>query len=128
MGSKIYILEILNHLQHRPYIEYITGFSLVHFFKVWNQKDGRLDAHLTDTSVDLTDSLQGSVPGAILISADDHQLTVINQSKPENPTKSGIGDFSVGSDLLIIQPQEIKKDTDIPSSTEELYDFTVYPH
>ncbi|MBB6271272.1 hypothetical protein HDF26_001699 [Pedobacter cryoconitis] len=128
MGSKIYILEILNHLQHQPYIEYITGFSLVHFFKVWNQKEGRFDAQLIDTSIDLTDSLQGSVAGAILIPADDHQLKVIREHKPEEPVKSGIGDFSIGSDLLVLQSPETSTVAGNPVVKEELYDFTIYPH
>ncbi|WP_316815114.1 hypothetical protein [Pedobacter nyackensis] len=128
MGSKLYVMEVLNYLQQQAYIDYITGFSLIHFYKVWNREEGIFHAQITDTAITATDSLQGSVPGAILISADDHQLTVIDQTLPVEPTKSGIGDFSIGSDLLIIQPPGSGKKTTKETSTSEeaLYDFTVY--
>ena len=128
IGSEIFVSEILNYLQNRDYIEYITGFSLVHFYKVFNKVDKRFRAQVTDTSVHKIDSIKGSVPGAILIPAEEHLLTVIHQSVPEDAQKSGIGQFVIGSSLLVNQSAnaEVIEVNNALQLSDELYDFTVY--
>lgn len=126
MGAELYVLEVFNYLQHLPYVDYITGFSLVHFFKLWNREEEKFHAQVTDTSVDQRESLKGSVPGAILISAAEHQFKVISETKNLDPVRSGIGDFLIGSDLLILDPPEKKKKKNLSAPAEDLYDFTVY--
>jgi len=127
IGSKIYVSEILNYLQQRDYIAYITGFSLIHFYKTWNKEDDSYHAKITDTSVDKIDSLKGSIPGAILIPAEEHLLTVIDKPMPYEAKESGIGEFSVGSGLLINQSKAKEtKATGALQPPEDLYDFTVY--
>lgn len=127
MGAELYVLEISNYLQHQPYVDYITGFSLIHFFKIWNREKEEFHAQITDTAADHRDTLKGSVPGAILISAEEHQFTVITEALPAEPVRSGIKDFLIGSDLLIMEPPAKKQQKNKPSALpEELYDFTVY--
>ncbi len=128
IGTGIYVAEILNYLQNREYIEYITGFSLVHFYKVMNKINKRLHAQVTDTSVSNVHTIKGSIPGAILISAEDHLLTVIDQPAPAAAEPSGIGRFTIGSGLLVNQSagnEGREASTTVQLSTE-LYDFTIY--
>jgi hypothetical protein len=128
IGAEIFVSEMVSYLQNREYIEYITGFSLVHFYKVLNKIDKRVHAQITDTSVNKIDGIKGSVPGAILIPASAHLLTVIDQPVPENAQSSGIGQFMIGSGLLVSRPvskEEIEVSNTVQLS-DELYDFTVY--
>ncbi|WP_158800353.1 hypothetical protein [Pedobacter sp. L105] len=127
IGSKIYVSEILNYLQHRSYIDYITGFSMIHFYKVWDKREENWYAQIRDTSVSPTDYLRGSTQGAILIAADTHLLTVTETPSPEEAEKSGIGDFSIGSGLLINPPPAAETpDQDTTPLPDELYDFIVF--
>lgn len=128
IGSKIYVSEILNYLQNKPYIDYITGFSLLHFYKIWNKVKEDFDACISDTAVDLTDSLKGSIPGAILISAEEHLLSVTDTATPLEPDRSGIERFSIGSDLLINHETGKEKKMTKPEVRQpaNLYNFTVY--
>jgi hypothetical protein len=128
IGAELFVAEILNYLQNREYIEYITGFSLVHFYKVMNKIDKRLHAQVTDTSVNKVESIKGSVPGAILIPADEHLLTVIDQPVPEDAHRSGIGQFTIGGGLLVnlSADNEGNEANNTVQLSEELYDFTVY--
>lgn len=128
IGAEIFVAEILNYLQNREYIEYITGFSLVHFYKVMNKIDKRLDAQITDTSLHKVDSIKGATPGAILVPADEHLLTVIDEPVPVDAQRSGIGQFTIGSGLLVnLSPDNEGVETNnrlqLPA---ELYDFTIY--
>lgn len=126
MGAELYVLAILNHLQNLPYVDYITEFSLIHFFSMWDRKDKSFHAEIIDTSIHQKKSLKGSVPGAILISANEHQLTVISETKNEKPVNSGIGDFLIGSDLLIFEQKNNNARKKALPPAEGLQDFTVY--
>lgn len=128
IGGGIYTSELLNYLQQRTYIDYITAFSLIHFYQVYDPTEKTFHARVTDTAVDKTAFIKGSVPGAILVPVEEHLLTVIGQPLPGKAVRAGIGEFSIGSGLLVNRPFGAAGagEKAAPHQDDELYDITIF--
>jgi hypothetical protein len=101
IGTRVYLSGLLAWLKNLPYIETITGFSVVHFFREKDPTTGALRAAVIDSAVDQVDFVQGSVPEAVLIPSDHHLITVMNDWEYQEPLQKGIRDFLIGHELLI---------------------------
>jgi len=97
----LYPSEILNFIKKCPYVSYVTGFTVLHFYKAYNRDSGIFEARLADSSPMKIRFLKGSSPDAILISADQHNITVLTDQQYSKPPKTGIGGLVIGNELLI---------------------------
>ncbi|HTI07995.1 MAG TPA: hypothetical protein VL832_05550 [Puia sp.] len=100
IGGKIYITDILNAIRNLPYISYVTGFSVAHFFKVQDIYTGKYKAKLIDSSRQPVESICGSIPGAVLIPVQQHWINVLNHKGYISPPPFGIGNLSVGDEFF----------------------------
>jgi hypothetical protein len=100
IGGKIYITDILNAIRNLPYISYVTGFSVAHFFKVQDIYTGKYKAELIDSSRQPVESICGSIPGAVLIPVQQHWINVLNHKGYISPPPFGIGNLSVGDEFF----------------------------
>lgn len=88
--------EILNFIESRPYVEFVTGFSVLQLVEV----QGRYK--IIDTAViQKINDLRTISAYAILTSAPEHQISIIHNKKPAKSKISGIGDLSVEADFVI---------------------------
>ena len=102
IGADLYLSELMAYIKKRPYVAEVTAFSLIHFFELKDPITGELKATCTDTARTPMNRLAGSVREAILIPSDQHLITVLEEPAFLEPQSSGIGDFILGRELLIM--------------------------
>jgi len=100
IGGQIYIADILNCIKNLPYISYVTGFSVAHFFRKQDINTGGYDAKMIDSSRHAVVSISGSIPGAVLIPAEQHLITVLNRAGYLPPPPFGIGSLLIGEEFF----------------------------
>lgn len=95
-GNSLFESRIMSFVESRPYIDFVTGFSVV---KTWDD----------DNIMDMNDSaregnreeLKPVYPWSILVSADSHDLAVIRKETYLKPEARGISNMLLGSDFII---------------------------
>lgn len=127
MEAKVYISEILNFIKKCPYVVHVTSFSVLHFYKIYDEQTGRYEAKVVDSAIQKIDFLKGSLPGSILISAPEHEIHVLPEKKYLKPEESGIGALVIGEELLVANENLAGKKENMGADTdEERFDFTFY--
>ncbi|HET6253616.1 MAG TPA: hypothetical protein VFE32_06065 [Puia sp.] len=134
IGTRIYLSELMTHIRRLPYIAEVTGFSVVHFFSVRDRTTGELKSAVFDSAVDGQDYIQGSVPEAVLIPSDHHLIRLLTKGDFVAPATSGIGDFSVGDELLLfhrhrrqVQHEGYDEEPESREDPDQRFDLTIDP-
>lgn len=94
-GSNIYKSDIMSFIQSRPYIAFATGFSII---KTWNETGS---IKMTDTARENIEEINPTFPWSILVSAEIHDIQVIESNTYLNAEKRGIENMELGSDFII---------------------------
>lgn len=95
--KSIYKAEIQNFIESRPYVESITGFSVLQIVEVLGSFK-IIDTADTDFKVE---RLRTISPYAILTSAESHQIEIVDNRELRDPELASIGDLSIDSDFII---------------------------
>jgi hypothetical protein len=98
---KLYLSEILNFIKKRPYISYVTGFSVLHFYQIYDTADGNFYDRVIDSAVEKVEYLVPSHPLAILVSSSEHSISLLDKPRYVEPAHTGIGGMVIGSELLV---------------------------
>ena len=106
IGNRIYKSDILMFIKTRPYVDYVSGFSVIHFFNSKNMISNELNQEIRDTAVDTEEYIVCSSPGSVLIPSSNHIITLLEEPVFEPAKPSGIGTFIVGDEFLISAPAE----------------------
>ena len=88
--------EILNFIESRPYVDFITEFSVLQLVEV-NRRYKIIDT----AKIQKINELRTVSPYAILTSAPEHQIENVPEVKTLDPKISGIGDLSIETDFVI---------------------------
>ncbi|HVZ26696.1 MAG TPA: hypothetical protein VG842_11600, partial [Sediminibacterium sp.] len=99
--GKLYLSEILNFIKKRPYISYVTGFSVLHFYQIYDTSDGSFYDRVIDSAAEKVEYLVPSHPLAILVSSSEHSIHVLDKPRYVEPAATGIGGMVIGSELLV---------------------------
>jgi hypothetical protein len=88
--------EILNFIESRPYVVYVTEFSVLQLVEV------RGKYRIIDTADNTKmQELRTISPYTILTSAPLHNIEIIQDERHAQPQKSGVGDLSIEYDFVI---------------------------
>lgn len=88
--------EILNFIESRPYVEFVTQFSVLQLVEVQGKYK------IIDTAkIGAIEELRTISPYAILTSVTQHQIEVVPDETTELPAISGVGDLAIESDFVI---------------------------
>lgn len=88
--------EILNFIESRPYVDFVTEFSVLQLVEVQDKY------RIIDTAkIQKINDLRTISAYAILTSAPEHQITIIQDEKIAKSKVSGIGDLSIEADFII---------------------------
>lgn len=115
IGDCLYKSDILLFIKKREYVDYVSGFSVVHFSKIKDTFTNELNAKITDTVIDKSEFIIGSSPATVFIPSTDHIITLINQPEFEPETAAGIGSFIIGDELLV---SELEHKEDIQNTSQ----------
>jgi hypothetical protein len=128
IGSQIYVTEVLNYIKKRPYVEYITGFSILHFYNWQNEETGEILSGVNDFGRNNMNSIRGSVPEAVIIPSDEHMLTILDEAHYSEPVRTGIGNLLIAEELLVFDDKFSKEEEALPeeSSTDDDEHFNLF--
>lgn len=88
-------------IQQRPYIDYVTDFSLLHISEYGSRQYQLLDSACF--SAEQQPVLRPVQPWNLLLPARQHALTLINQSQPLAAQPTGVGELEIGQTFIISQ-------------------------
>ncbi|WP_339754255.1 hypothetical protein [Algoriphagus aquimarinus] len=89
--------EILNFIESKPYVESVSGFSVLQII----ESPGNNRIIDTAKNVPKIEVLRTITPYAILTSAEQHQIEIIQKDDWKDPRPVGIGDLTIDSDFII---------------------------
>lgn len=127
--GKIYVSEILNFIKRCPYVSYVTGFSVLHFYQVYDVRSGEFYDRMLDSAVTRVEYLSASLPNALLVSAPEHAVTVLDKPYYIEQGKTGISGMAIGKELIVADANEydVLKEEQAPSGDEgREYNFYFY--
>lgn len=96
-GKSVFRSEILGYVQERPYVEYVTGFSLVRINTI-NQTN---DLYDSARNVNDSEEIKATYPWSIITSADQHVIESIDSNTYAQPTPRGIDNMELESDFVL---------------------------
>lgn len=120
IGSQVYVTEVLNFIKKLPYVDYITGFSMLHFYNFRNEETGEMLSGVNDFGRNNQNSVRGSVPEAVIIPSEDHMFTVMDEAEYAEPVKTGIGNLLIAEELLVFD-EKLAKDEEPEMTTDNSY-------
>jgi len=128
MGGTLYIADILNFIKKLPYISYVTGFSMVHFFEETDEY-GNIIHCMLDTAASDTEYVRASMPEAVLIPAPHHSIRVLDSWEYRDPVPVGISGVITGEELIIGQHERhsYREDHDSHYTEGEIISLTIQP-
>ena len=97
----LYVNDIINFLQKRNYINYVTSVSLLHFYQYKNPKTNQLLNVVIDTAKDAKESVTASLPGALLVPMAEHNIEIITSDSFIPASVSGISNYILGKELIL---------------------------
>ncbi|CAL1518631.1 hypothetical protein [Chitinophaga sp. MM2321] len=101
VGSTLYKSELLNFINKQSYVDYITGFSLVHFYYSIDPATDAIKAFITDTAVNDLQMINPSIPQAVLIPSQEHHITILETPEYKVAEPLGINALQISNELII---------------------------
>jgi hypothetical protein len=98
IGVKIKKLDIINFLNERPYISFITGISLIHIKKLENGIQVAYDSAKENINKDY---LEPGVPWSIIVPKHNHKIEVIENSEYHSPEPINFNELGIEESFLI---------------------------
>lgn len=96
-GISIYKSDVLGFVQNRPYVEFVTEFSLVRI----NYMDGNYDMYDSVRGDDGEEEIKPRFPWSIITSARQHDLKVIDETSFKPPIARSIDNMRLEEDFLL---------------------------
>ena len=128
IGERIYKSDLLLFIKTRPYIEYVTGFSLIHFYKERQASDGILISKITDSALDDIKYIECSSPASVFVPSEFHILKVSEKPIHTTARQLGISNFIIGEELVIEgSPENTQGNAPYPDDNDEdeLFNFSI---
>ena len=130
IGNRIYKSDLLLFIKTRPYIEYVTGFSLIHFYKQKDASGNILISKITDSAIDDVKYIECSSPASVFVPSEHHILKISEKPIHNAARQLGISNFIIGEELLIENALETDTPNEKPSSDDysdedELFNFII---
>lgn len=122
-GQKILQNHLLHFIESRPYISYVTSFSLLHFFQ---EKDdsGEYFSVIKDTALQQQQtaddiSITASVPYAILVPSHTHNIEIIETTEIVKPSPTGLSGLEFGNEFSVFYNDDTSEAIVANSQTED---------
>ena len=100
--QSIYKSEILNFIESRDYVGFVTAFSVLQIVEVQGAYN------VIDTAIKRKrgkiEILRTISPYAILSSVSEHHIKILYDEIPVDPEVASIGDLSIDSDFVVKKP------------------------
>ena len=101
MMLKEYLNDLINFIKKRPYVKYVTGVSLLHFYKKKDPITHLLLNVLSDSAIKSEERIVASLPGALLAPMADHFIKLIPSEVFVPTSNAGISHLKLGKELIL---------------------------
>lgn len=132
IGSQIFVSDLINYIKKQTYVEYLTGFSVLHFFNWHNERTGETLAGMHDLGKSKMNYIKGSVPEAVLIPSDEHMFTVIEEAEYSDALEIGIGNLKISNELIVydsvLSPHSKESEDTAPNLDDKEYIYLFISH
>lgn len=98
LGGKINSSDLLSYMRTLVYIDFITQFSMVQIAQDYNGKFTLLDTAKEENAKSF---LQATMPWSILIPAEDHQITILDDKEEIKSSQAGFGNLELGDSFVV---------------------------
>ncbi|MGK0414001.1 MAG: hypothetical protein ACJA1B_002220, partial [Polaribacter sp.] len=98
MGVKIKKLDIINFLNNRPYISFITGISVIHIKKLENGAQFAYDSAQANIN---SDYIEPGVHWSILVPKHNHRIEILEDSEYHAPEAINFSELGIEESFLI---------------------------
>lgn len=98
LGGTIQVTELLGCIQSLSYVNYVTGFSVVH---LQTDQDGRVVIRDSADPDNPYDTIRGGTPWSVFLLHTHNDLSVITDYAWQEPAMTALSDLRIGEDLVI---------------------------
>lgn len=98
LGGRINTSDILSFMRTLPYVDFITKFSMIQTARDFGGRHMLLD---TAKEGDPKPYLNATKPWSVLVSANVHQITVLNEKMEQQSRQAGINYLELGQDFIV---------------------------
>lgn len=95
LGGKVFCSDLLSFMRTLPYVNYVSGFSMIQTAIDFDDKHILLDTARTGEEKDF---LEATKPWSVLVPADVHQIYIDDAAVAR---QSGVGSLYIGQDFII---------------------------
>ena len=121
----IYLNDIINFIKKRSYIKYVSGVSLLHFYKKKDPITHELINVLVDSTKQSEEILKASLPGAILAPMSEQFIHLLPSEIFVPSSKAGISNFKLGKELILAEEEAQINVDKVVINQNKLPTFTV---
>ena len=118
INSKINNIDILNFIKTRYYVDYVTGFSVIHF-----KKDSKEMIKIYDSALENYDNdfIKSGNIKSIIIPRNNHKIKILDRLEYEKPEPINFDELEIDQTFISEKGFEIEKNDSIKNSDEEDY-------
>ena len=104
LGGGIPKEDILRFIEGRPYIHFVTKFSINQIIMV---KDGEYQMKDTVRNAEDSKILKATLPWSVLVPATKHNFEYLDKEKYEAPEAASVSNMSLGTDFVILGADDV---------------------
>lgn len=98
MGGEIKISDLFNFIKARPYVAYLTGFSVVHLQINEEGKYTMKDSAVIESGYDI---IKGGTPWSVFVMSPLNEFELIETDEYYPPEPTALTEMRIGEDLII---------------------------
>lgn len=103
LGQEISKNDVFNFIRERPYVQFVSGFSLVQVYEASEDFYVLEDSARGDNNAEI---LKPGTPWSVFIPVDEHLITFVNREEYEAPEQAAIDLMRIGSDFVVLPDPE----------------------
>ncbi|MEM9819415.1 MAG: hypothetical protein AAF985_00025 [Bacteroidota bacterium] len=97
MGGSLLQNELLNFIKDRPYVKFVTAFSILHI----TEKEGYFTLTDSARSQQNSSTIQASMPWSVLVPVEKHQINLISKEVFKSSEITLINKMRLGTEFII---------------------------
>jgi hypothetical protein len=112
MGGEVKISDLFNFIKTRPYVMYLTGFSVVH---LQIDKEGKYTMKDSAVLESGYDTIQGGTPWSVFVMSALNEFEIVESDDYYPPEPTALTEMRIGEDLIIsgnIEEQRFKDESE----------------
>jgi len=122
LGEEIKLLDIVNFVKTRTYIDFVTGISIIHLKK---NTDGTLEAYDSAKNNFENELIKTGSPWSLIVPKGNHKITILATNEFQSPVALDFKELGINTAFLINKnPDHLHSDTEGDDDNEDSEEFS----